>query len=575
MKLLSIAAALVCVLAGVVAAPAFSTGRWHPRPVDFELAPKTGAATAAGGAITSSALKTPKRFNLVGLRWRGRAAPRVKLRVREAGRHWSRWVRLGSDSADRPDAGSGERSATSFSSPAWAGEADYVQYKLSRRVPGLRLHFVNSRGTTTAASRLRTAMLRGVNTATASVAGALGARSASAQEPQPGMVNRAGWGASDCPPRAAPEYGTVKAAYIHHTVSVNDYSPEEAKDIVLGICRYHRNSNGWNDIGYNFLVDKYGTLYEGRAGGIDRAVIGAQAQGFNDQTTGISNIGDYSSVQQTSVALDAMARLIRWKLPIHGVPTSGTVTLTSNGGSTNRYAAGAKVTLPRILGHRDTGETECPGNALYAQLPDLRARVGDVGPVAAGKTRLTATLDSERVTYGQRVAFRGLLMGSAGPLGGQPVQIQVYRNRRWTTSRRVHTGADGAVVARVKPRTTGRIRFHFPGGPGQAASASKSTVLRVKAKVALSRPPKKGVGGARLPVRGTVAPAKRVVYLALQVKRGGVWRRNGTKAVRAFRGRFATTLRPPRAGSYRWYVSTKADRFNDRGRSLLVLLAVR
>ena len=574
MKLLSLAAALVCVLAGIVAAPAFSTARWHPKPQDFELAPKPPAASAAGVAVTSRALHAPKRFNLVGMRWRGRAKPRLKLRVREAGHRWSRWVRLDSETADRPDAGSGEGRAQGESDPAWVGEADYVQYKLSRSVPGLRLHFVNTRGTATKGARLRTAMLRSVNAATASVAG-LFSGSAHAQDAQPAMVTRAQWGASSCPPRAAPEYGTVKAAYIHHTVTTNDYSRDEAKDIVLAICRYHRNSNGWNDIGYNFLVDKYGTLYEGRAGGIDRAVVGAQAQGFNDQTTGISNIGDYSSVQQTSVALDAMARLIRWKLPIQGVPTSGKVTLTSNGGSTNRYAAGAKVTLPRVLGHRDTGETECPGNALYAQLPDLRARVGDVGPIAVGKTRLTATLDSARVIYGKRVALRGLLMGSAGPLGGQPVQIQVYKNRRWTTSRRVHTGADGVVVARVKPKTTGRIRFHFPGGSGQAASASKSSVLHVKARIALSKAPKKGAHGAKLRVKGSVGPAKRLVYLALQVRRGGAWRKNGTKAVRTFKGRFATTLRPPRAGSYRWYVSTKTDRFNDRGRSSLVLLAAR
>ena len=106
---------------------------------------------------------------------------------------------------------------------------------------------------------------------------------------------------------------------------------------MLGICRYHRNSNGWNDIGYNFLVDKYGTIYEGRAGGVDQPIVGAQAQGFNPSSTGIANIGTFEDVPQSNEALDAMARLIRWKLPLHGAPT-GTVTVTSAGGASNRSA---------------------------------------------------------------------------------------------------------------------------------------------------------------------------------------------------------------------------------------------
>jgi uncharacterized protein with LGFP repeats len=108
-------------------------------------------------------------------------------------------------------------------------------------------------------------------------------------------------------------------AFIHHTVSANDYGPGDSAAMVRAICRYHRNSNGWNDIGYQFLVDKYGTIFEGRAGGIDQAVVGAQAQGYNTQSTGISSLGTFSTTGQSEAGLGALARLLSWKLALHGV----------------------------------------------------------------------------------------------------------------------------------------------------------------------------------------------------------------------------------------------------------------
>ena len=151
---------------------------------------------------------------------------------------------------------------------------------------GLRLHFVNTKGTATALDRLRS-RVRGVVSGALSLAGSLvGAHSAAAAGSQPPIVTRQQWGADQCPPRASPSYGSVDVAFVHHTVTATDYGPQDSAAMVLAICRYHRNSNGWNDIGYNFLVDRYGTIFEGRAGGIDQAVVGAQAQGYNSHSTG-------------------------------------------------------------------------------------------------------------------------------------------------------------------------------------------------------------------------------------------------------------------------------------------------
>src|SRR5918996_209751 len=135
-----------------------------------------------------------------------------------------------------------------------------------------------------------------------------------------------GRGAAGCASRVrptTPPYGAVKLAFVHHTVTATDYGPEDSAAMVLGICRYHRNSNGWNDIGYQFLVDRYGRIFEGRAGGIDQAVVGAQAQGWNSTSTGIACLGDFTAIAQSPEGMDALARLIGWKLTVHGVPTEG------------------------------------------------------------------------------------------------------------------------------------------------------------------------------------------------------------------------------------------------------------
>jgi uncharacterized protein with LGFP repeats len=144
--------------------------------------------------------------------------------------------------------------------------------------------------------------------------------------------------------------------------------------MVLGICRYHRNTNGWNDIGYNFLVDRFGRTFVGRAGGVGRPVVGAHAEGFNSYSTGVAALGTHTSEPPSAASVEGIARLLRWKLPHHGAPVTGGTTVTSAGGSTSKYPAGQRVRLKRISGHRDVSYTECPGQELYNQLHAIRRK---------------------------------------------------------------------------------------------------------------------------------------------------------------------------------------------------------
>jgi N-acetylmuramoyl-L-alanine amidase len=301
-RTLLLAAAVAGVLLSVVA-PALSVRPYQPRAVDFEMAPPALSAAGAGKPVESPVLRAPKRFNLVGLRWSGDGEVRVSMRVRKQGESWSRWVKVEGGGEHAPDPGSAEDGSTAASDPVWAGEADELQYRLSRRVSGLRLHFVNTTGTATAADRAKTALRRAANAGLASVARVVGLADAGAQDPQPEIAPRSTWENGQCTPRGAPAYRDVKVAFVHHTVSANEYTAEQVPAMLLSICRYHRNSNGWNDVGYNFLVDKYGRLWEGRAGGVDKAVVGAHTEGMNTQSFAVSNIGDHSAVPQGEPAM--------------------------------------------------------------------------------------------------------------------------------------------------------------------------------------------------------------------------------------------------------------------------------
>jgi N-acetylmuramoyl-L-alanine amidase-like protein len=369
--LLGVTVSLVAALTWV-AAPALSLRPYITGAVDFEraipaakrMAPASVASERSAHPRQKAArwisppIEAPHPFDLVGV---AREMRTVEIRVRDHGGSWSNWV-------DQDDG-----------TPIYVGGADVAQVRAPFRPRG-RLHFVNVSGTSGSfADRLVNSARRGINTAFISVASTPVAQ-ALKLSPRPRIVSRAAWGADlasgGCPPRGPPEYGTVQAAVIHHTVNANDYTPAEAPSIVLGICRFHVFGNGWNDIGYNALVDRYGTIYEGRAGGLKRPVVGAQAQGFNAQTTSIASIGDHTSEAPTPQAQRSIIRFLAWKLGVsHATPATASVQLTSAGGPESRYRTGTVITVPRVLGHTTLGLTACPGGALIPLIPQLQAAV--------------------------------------------------------------------------------------------------------------------------------------------------------------------------------------------------------
>jgi hypothetical protein len=548
--LLGTAFALVVGSALALAAPGLSTRPFVPDVVEFELdAPAVPAGVAASGGFVSPPVHTPKRFNLVGLSWTSGGKPQIALRAREDGGDWTHWTPATGDGR------SGERLSTS--APVWVGEADWVQYRMSRRVPDLELHFVNTTGTATAKDRLLNGLRRVAHEAVVSVAPAWGA---SASEPR--IHPRAEWGGDQCPTRGV-SYGHVRAAVVHHTVTANDYTRDQVPATILAVCRFHRNTNGWNDIGYNFVVDRFGRIWEGRDGGIDEAVIGAHAQGYNSQTTGIANLGEFTSTPQSDAAISAMARLIAWKLTNHGVRTTGTVRMTSAGGSSARYPSGYTRRFQHILGHRDTGLTACPGDQLYFQLSDLRARVGERRPTG-DKDVMTAELPEVADYSPDGVTFTGTLTDEFGsPIAGATVPLERLRRTGWKAVDEATTDSEGNFSGTARFKRSKVLRWEFAGDDTYRPVRGDGALVTVAPQITVDTSTTSAETGERVDVTGTITPAKAEgLKLVIQRYDGARWRRVGHKPVTADDGAFTKRPSFKEAGDYRLLVRFAGDSVN-------------
>ena len=498
---------------GVAIASAASVDRDHD----------AGDADAHGASTTRTTridLRPDRRFSLAALRWATSEPIAGRMRAQGIDGSWTAWSELereptGDDGVaegtDRDEATAARARTRTLgkqgsTAPLWTGPARRLQIDLAGARPrGLRAAFVDVTGSSPAAPR---------PTATAARA---------RQDPAMAGINpRAAWDPNNaCKPRGTPSIGSVEAVTVHHTAGSNDYTQEQVPAVMLAICKFHRNGNGWNDVGYNVLVDKFGGAWEGRAGGLTNAVIGAHAQGFNSVSAGISMIGDHSVVPPSPATVATVARVAAWKLAVSGKPQSGTVALTSAGGSLSRFGAGKIAVLPRVFAHRDVGQTACSGDAGYAIMDGVRATVAGANPSvpatlpaapAPAPPPIKITISTKRrVDVGASTVVTGTARQGAAPLKGAPLALQVGEGEKWTTVATAKTDTAGKYRFARKFSRSWKLRVARTDGD----SASTEVPLAVVPKLTLTVP-KRLVVNKKIQLRGTIAPGRGPVSLTVE-----------------------------------------------------------
>lgn len=302
-------------------------------------------AGRGSGSYTSPEVGPSFTFVALGAWWHATvpsgASISWEVRTRGEDGSWSAWRTLEVEEEDG-------RPRTTVGSEPVLGVANALQYRVTLRADAAGMGPV-----------LENVSWACMDTRAGPSAEAPSASGLSLDGPPP-ITSRAAWGADESLMTRPPEYRTVRAAIVHHTVTDNGGVDPAA--IVRAIYRYHAIYREKGDIGYNYLVDHLGNVYEGRYGG--PSVVGSHAGIYDYGSVGVAVIGDHQTTPIPGPAMDALVRLLAWQCTDHHLDPSG---------------QGYFVThvLPTIMGHRDCCATACPGDAAYSQLPALRSRVAD------------------------------------------------------------------------------------------------------------------------------------------------------------------------------------------------------
>jgi N-acetylmuramoyl-L-alanine amidase-like protein/fibronectin type III domain protein len=349
--------------------------------------------------------------------WPGNADARVTLAFSSDGVHFGT-----PQSAGRDEMGEQRKNGTTYGALLSAPGAVAVRVSTDRPLKRLTVLGLSDGVTTTAQEPTPSSTSAAESTATT----------------EPSIVSRGGWGADPAYMTWAPQFYTTKKLIVHHTATTDNYTDQAgAESQIRSIYYYHSVTQDWGDIGYNFLIDKFGTIYEGRYsrdyGGANptgddasgKGVTGAHVSGWNSGTVGVALLGTLTTHDATPAARDALTRLLAWEASRNGIDPQATEAFVNP-------VSGATITTPNIAGHRDYAATACPGDTFYPTLPALRR---DVAALIAGNTPEPDTTPPSQPTDLAAVAGRNqvTLTWNAPAETNDVNNYQVWRSRSATT----------------------------------------------------------------------------------------------------------------------------------------------
>ncbi|UQN29812.1 peptidoglycan recognition protein family protein [Brachybacterium kimchii] len=349
--------------APVHADPSVTGGETRTRDVPLADLPRRASDQGARARVIEDAAGT-----MVGASWSGTEPDVLRVRGRASGAEWTSWFPL--EIAEDPEDGTSLGAAE----PAWLGAADEIELVAVRDGEDvsdeLTAHVLTTSPREEEKDGAASSALQRMSTRAVAAGDAV--------ELGPGaptIVRRSAWGADESLVGSVSSASELRAVVVHHTAGSNSYAKADAPQLLRGILSYHTKTLGWADIGYNLLVDRYGTIYEGRHGGLHKHIIGAHAYGFNTFSCGVSVMGTFTSSAPPSAAISAVQKVAAWKL-LGAFRTNASqqfdwVSTVTGGGSL--YDEGETAHLRRIFGHRDVNATECPGNAFYPKLSGMRS----------------------------------------------------------------------------------------------------------------------------------------------------------------------------------------------------------